>query len=87
MDAFAPRLGSMDKNKRLYRSKKNKVFAGICGGVGEYFDIDPVVVRLIWLLIVVFTGIVPGLLVYIIAIYVVPLQIVTTPVTEETPIL
>lgn len=77
----------MDKNKRLYRSKKNKVFAGICGGVGEYFDIDPVVVRLVWLLIVVFTGIVPGLLVYIIAIYVVPLQIVTTPMTEETPIL
>ena len=38
----------MTVSKRLYRSKKNKVFAGICGGVGEYFNIDPALIRLIW---------------------------------------
>jgi phage shock protein C len=58
--------------KRLYRSNKNKVFAGICGGLGEYFDIDPVLLRLFWLLVVIFTGVVPGLAAYIIAIFVIP---------------
>jgi phage shock protein C len=62
----------MEKNKRLYRSQTNSVFAGICGGLGDYFDIDPVLLRLIWLLIVIFTGVVPGLLAYIIAIYIIP---------------
>src|SRR3989344_241353 len=37
--------------KRLYRSKKNKVFAGICGGVGKYFNLDPALIRLIWVLV------------------------------------
>lgn len=58
--------------KRLYRSDTNKVFAGICGGLGEYLDIDPVVLRLIWLLVVVFTGVVPGVVAYIIAIFIIP---------------
>jgi phage shock protein PspC (stress-responsive transcriptional regulator) len=58
--------------KRLYRSKKNKVFAGICGGVGEYFNLDPALIRLIWVLVVIFTGFFPGVLAYIIAIFIVP---------------
>lgn len=58
--------------KRLYRSNKNKVFAGICGGLGEYFEIDPVLLRLFWLLVVIFTGVVPGLAAYIITIFVIP---------------
>ncbi|MCP6720056.1 MAG: PspC domain-containing protein [Patescibacteria group bacterium] len=58
--------------KKLYKSKKNKVFAGVVGGVGEYFDVDPVILRLTWLLVVVFTGFVPGVVVYIISIFVVP---------------
>jgi len=58
--------------KRLYRSKKNRVFAGICGGVGEYFNVDPVLIRLIWVLVVIFTGFFPGVLAYIIAIFIVP---------------
>lgn len=58
--------------KRLYRSRANRVFAGICGGLGEYFDIDPSVIRLLWLLVVVFTGFFPGVLAYVIAIFVIP---------------
>jgi len=64
------------EQKRLYRSSKNKVFAGICGGVGEYFDIDPSLVRLIWLLVVVFTGFAPGFLAYIIAMFVIPKRLI-----------
>lgn len=62
----------MDKHKRLYRSDTNTVFAGICGGLGEYAEVDPVLVRLIWLLVVIFTGLVPGVLAYIIAIFIIP---------------
>ena len=58
--------------KKLYRSEDNKIFAGIVGGIGEHFDIDPTLLRLIWLLILIFTGIVPGLIVYLIAIFIVP---------------
>lgn len=77
----------MDKHKRLYRSRTDKVFAGICGGAGQYFEIDPVVIRLIWLLIVIFTGIVPGLLAYCIAVYIVPLETsIRASVSHETPL-
>lgn len=34
--------------KRLYRSRKDKLLGGVCGGIGEYFKIDPVIVRIIW---------------------------------------
>lgn len=60
--------------KRLYRSKKNKIFAGICGGLGEFFNVDPTALRLVWLLIVVFTGIFPGVIVYILAVFIIPLH-------------
>jgi phage shock protein C len=58
--------------KRLYRSRSNKVLEGVCGGVGEYFDVDPVLIRLIYLMATVFTGFVPGIAGYIIAMFVVP---------------
>jgi phage shock protein C len=58
--------------KRLYRSEKNRVFAGVIGGLGEYFGVDPVFMRLAWLLVLFATGVFPGLIVYFIAILVVP---------------
>lgn len=58
--------------KRLYRSKSNKVFAGICGGLGEYLNMDPVILRLIWLLVAIFTGLVPGLVAYILSVFIIP---------------
>jgi|GEM_PF-334295 len=58
--------------KRLYRSRKNKVFAGICGGMGEYFDIDPVIIRIITAVLTLFTGV--PLVIYIVAIFVIPLE-------------
>lgn len=60
------------EQKRLYRSRTNKVFAGICGGVGEYFNVDPVAIRLAWVVVVMVTGFFPGALAYIIAIYIIP---------------
>ena len=37
--------------KRLYRSTRDKLFLGVCGGIGEYFNIDPTLVRLGWVLV------------------------------------
>ena len=58
--------------KKLYRSKENKVLAGVIGGIGEYFDIDPVVLRIIWILLVVFTAFVPGIIAYFFAVLIMP---------------
>lgn len=60
--------------KHLFRSEKNRIFTGICGGLGDYFSIDPVLLRLVWLLVVIFTGFFPGVLAYIIASFVIPLE-------------
>lgn len=60
------------ETKRLYRSHTNKVLAGVCGGLGEYFNIDPVLIRLFWLLVVIFSGVVPGIVAYIFAVFIVP---------------
>lgn len=58
--------------KRLYRSKTNKMIAGVCGGIAEYFQIDPTVVRLIAVLSIFLNGF--GILAYIILMIVVPSQ-------------
>lgn len=59
------------KSKKLYRSKKNRIIAGICGGLGEYFNIDPTIVRLIWVFLVVF-GMGAGIILYLIAWIIIP---------------
>jgi len=59
-------------NKRLYRSEDNKVVFGIMGGFGEYFDIDPVILRAIYIVMSVFTAIFPGIIAYILMAMVVP---------------
>jgi len=42
--------------RRLYRSADDRILAGVCGGVAAYFDVDPVIVRIIWFLSIFFTG-------------------------------
>jgi len=58
------------QNQKLYRSTANKVFAGVCGGLAEYFDVDPVVIRILFVLMVLFGG--TGIVLYIAAIFIVP---------------
>lgn len=58
------------KTKRLFRSKKNKVISGLCGGLGAYFNIDPVIVRLIAIGLVLIAG--GGVLLYLIGWIAVP---------------
>ena len=58
--------------KRLYRSSDNKVFAGILGGLGEYFDVDPVLIRLAFVFLLLATAVLPGVLAYLAALFIVP---------------
>jgi phage shock protein C len=60
----------IDIEKKLYRSTENKVLAGVCGGIGEYFGIDPVIVRLLVVLFTLMGG--SGLIAYIIAAIIIP---------------
>jgi len=60
----------MEQVKKLYRSKTNRIIAGVCGGFGEYFNVDPTIVRLIWILFSLALG--AGIITYIIAWLVIP---------------
>ena len=62
------------KVKTLTRSN-NKVLAGVLAGIAEYFNYDPTLVRLLFVLLVLVTGIVPGVLVYILAVLVMPKKV------------
>lgn len=57
--------------KKLYKSS-NKILAGVCGGIAEYLDWDPTIVRLIYALVSVFSAGFPGLLLYLIAMLIMP---------------
>ena len=58
------------KSKKLYRSQNNKMISGVCGGLADYFEIDPTFIRLIVVAIALFGGV--GLLAYIAAIFIIP---------------
>ncbi len=57
-------------SKRLYRSLENRMIAGVCGGIAEYMDLDPTIVRLAWVVMVFGLGF--GILAYIVAWIIVP---------------
>lgn len=57
-------------DKRLYKSKNNKMLCGVCAGVAEYFGLDPTLVRLGWVLFCALAG--SGILAYIIAAIIIP---------------
>ena len=56
--------------KKLYRSKKDKMIAGICGGIAEYFDVDSTLIRLLTVIFILLGG--AGFVVYIIAWIIIP---------------
>ena len=58
-------------SKRLYRSTHNKMIAGVCGGIAEFFNIDPVIVRIIAVILLLHGGL-PGFIPYVIMWLIVP---------------
>lgn len=61
-----------DMSKKLYRSEENKIIFGIFGGLGEYWDIDPVFIRLVAIFLLFMTGFAPMFIGYLIAFFIVP---------------
>ena len=58
------------KVKRLYRSADERILGGVCGGIAEYFEVDPVLIRFLWVLWAFLGGM--GILAYIIAWIIIP---------------
>ena len=58
--------------KKLFRSKSNRMIAGVCGGIGEYSDTDPTLIRILFVAVTLFTGIFPGIIAYIIGAIIIP---------------
>jgi len=59
--------------KRLYRSREDRMVAGICGGIGEVYEIDPTLIRLGVVFIGLATAVLPLLVAYIVGIFIIPL--------------
>ena len=59
----------MDMNRKLYRSNTNRMICGVCGGIGEYLNIDPTLVRLIWALVACYGA---GVVAYLLAAVIIP---------------
>ncbi|NLK27523.1 MAG: PspC domain-containing protein [Clostridiales bacterium] len=60
------------EQKKLYRSSMNKMICGVCGGIAEYINIDPTIVRLLWAISIFAGGF--GVLLYIIAAIIMPVH-------------
>ena len=58
--------------KKLYKSSTDKKLCGVCGGIAEYFNIDPTVVRVAWAILACFAG--SGILAYIAAALIIPVK-------------
>ena len=56
--------------KRLYKIEEGKKLCGVCGGIAEYFDVDPTLIRLLWVILVLCAG--TGILAYIVAAIIMP---------------
>ena len=58
--------------RKLYRSSSNTMIAGVCAGLAEYLGLDPTIVRLVFVLLSIFSAAFPGILLYIIAAIIIP---------------
>jgi phage shock protein PspC (stress-responsive transcriptional regulator) len=69
------------RERKLYRSQANRLIGGVCGGIAEYFTVDPTLVRLIWVAVSFFGGI--GVLLYIAALFIIPNNPEQTPAEKS----
>ena len=60
------------QDQRLSRSDSDRMLAGVCGGLAAYFELDATVVRLVWAGVTAFTAVIPGVLVYLLFVVIVP---------------
>jgi len=68
------------EKKKIYRSRTHRMIAGVCGGLGEYFDIDETLIRLVFVVAAILGG--HGILAYLICLILIPLEPVGEPVDK-----
>ncbi len=61
----------MDMSKKLYRSNRDRMLCGVCGGIGDYLNVDPTLIRLVWAVLAC-SG--TGFLAYLLAAVIIPLE-------------
>ncbi len=66
--------------KKLYRNEDNRVIAGVCAGIAEYFNLDPTIVRIIWIIVSLCGLVFTGIIIYFVCALVIPVK----PNTFET---
>ncbi len=69
------------ETKKLYRSRTDRMISGVCGGLGKYLGIDPTLIRLVFVLLLLF-GVGSGLILYVILMFIVPEEPETTSVLD-----
>lgn len=65
-------MGGSKMQKKLYKSRNDKKFAGVCGGIAEYFEVDSTLIRLVVVLLTIFSAGIGGLLAYVLAAIIMP---------------
>jgi phage shock protein C len=65
-------ISDMQQTKKLYKSAKDSMILGVVGGIGEYFDVDPTILRLAFVVITLITGVFPCVVAYILAYFIIP---------------
>ena len=62
------------ETKRLFRSRRDRILGGVCGGLGNYLNVDPVLVRVVWAILFFAAGV--GFLAYILAWIIIPEEVI-----------
>ncbi len=73
------------ETKRLYRSRSDRMIAGVCAGMGKYLGIDATVIRLLFALLTIFTGVVPGLILFLVMMFIIPDEPLLSPPDQPEP--
>jgi len=71
--------------KKLYRSRSDCRLAGVLGGLGEYFEMDPTLIRLAYVVFTLTTGFFPGIIGYLLAILIIPKEPLPVPTAVVNP--
>ncbi|MCI8661335.1 MAG: PspC domain-containing protein [Lachnospiraceae bacterium] len=62
----------MDRDRKLYRASKDKMICGVCGGLGDYLNVDPTLIRLLWVLLTCWAGM--SIVAYLVAAIIIPME-------------
>ena len=80
-------LGNLPAPKKLMRSRTDRTIAGVCAGMAHYLDLDVSLVRVVWALVTVLSGIFPGVVVYALSWVIIPEEPCALPaVAAQTPV-